>query len=111
VEFPEFIKNQPQLDIPFPADVVETHAVASDTGLAVFFTFHKEVSIPEHVHKAQWGTVIEGFLDLTMNGETKRYLPGESYSIPAGAPHAAYAPAGARIFDVFEEADRYPLKT
>ena len=37
-----------------------------DAGLVVFFTFLKDMELPPHAHKAQWGTVIEGELILTI---------------------------------------------
>jgi len=33
-----------------------------------------------------------------------------SYSIPAGVEHGALIKAGTKVIDVFEEADRYPIK-
>lgn len=107
---PDFIRRFPGLDISFPADVVSAHALRSDAGLVVFFTFHKAMDLPPHAHKAQWGTVIAGGLDLTIDGQTRHYRSGDSYSIPAGAVHSARIAAGTVVIDVFEEPDRYPLR-
>lgn len=109
--FPEFMQAFPALDVPFPEDVVQSKAVRSDAGLVVFFTFLKDMELPPHAHKAQWGTVIEGELVLTIGGETRTYRPGDSYSIGAGVEHGAKVRAGTRVIDVFEETDRYPLRT
>lgn len=108
--FPDFIKAFPEVDIPFPADVVQTSAMRSDDGIVIFFTFLQDMEIPPHAHGAQWGTVIEGEIELTIAGETKIYRPGDSYSIPAHTEHGAKIKAGTRAIDVFEEADRYPIK-
>ncbi|MEM9473929.1 MAG: cupin domain-containing protein [Pseudomonadota bacterium] len=110
MDLPAFIEQMPALEIPFPEDVVTTHAIRSDNGLMVLFKFHKDVTLPPHAHKGQWGTVLVGTLELTMNGETRVYGPGESYNIPAGTEHGATAPAGAIVLDIFEEPDRYPLR-
>lgn len=107
---PPFIRALPALDLPFPDEKVSTNAMRSDGALAVFFTFHEDLELPPHSHKAQWGTVIKGWLELTMDGKTHRYLPGESYSIPSGTIHSAKGPAGAIVFDLFEEPDRYALR-
>lgn len=107
---PDFIRAFPALDLPFPADQVSTNAIRSDAGLVVFFSFHKDMEVPAHAHRGQWGMVIEGMLELTIEGEARRYGPGESYAIPSGARHSARAKAGSRVVDVFEEPDRYPLK-
>ncbi|MEL6643516.1 MAG: cupin domain-containing protein [Pseudomonadota bacterium] len=110
MDLPDFIKTMPALDIPFPDDVVSTNAIRSKAGLMVLFTFHKDVTLPPHAHEGQWGTVLFGSLDLTMNGETRTYGPGESYNIPAGTEHAATVPAGTVALDIFEEPDRYPFR-
>ncbi|MDJ0860242.1 MAG: cupin domain-containing protein [Dinoroseobacter sp.] len=108
---PDFFETFPSLDLPFPDDVVTTKVVRSDTALAVFFQIHKDLNLPPHSHKGQWGTVIQGSLRLTMNDETRTYTPGDSYNIPSGTEHAAFLPAGTIVFDVFEEPDRYPLRS
>ncbi len=110
MDYPDFIRALPELDVPFPQDVVQTNVVRSDAGLVVFFTFHKDMTLPEHAHGAQWGTVIAGEILLTIDGKTQSYTSGGSYAIPAGVPHAVQIKAGTRVIDVFEEADRYPLK-
>jgi quercetin dioxygenase-like cupin family protein len=54
--------------------------------------------------------VLEGSIEFTIGGVTRRYGPGESYDIPAGTVHSARIPAGTVAMDVFEETDRYPLR-
>ena len=110
MQLPDFIDALPALDLPFPDEVVTSHVVRSDKGLVVFFVFKQEVSLPEHSHKGQWGMVISGQIDLTMNGETVTHRDGSHYNIPSGTPHAARVHAGSVIMDVFEEPDRYPLR-
>ena len=109
--YPDFINALPAIDVPFPDDVVTTAVVRSDGALVVFFTFHKAMVLPVHAHGAQWGTVIEGEIEFTIGAETRTYLPGDSYSIPAGVPHGAAISAGTRVIDVFEEADRYAIRS
>ena len=75
-----------------------------------FFTFLKDFELPAHSHKAQWGTVVEGEVELTIGGVTKTYGPGESYDIPAGVEHGGTVKAGSLVIDAFAEADRYPVK-
>jgi len=47
---------------------------------------------------------------LTIDGETRRYGPGESYDIPSSVEHGVQVKAGTVAIDVFAEADRYRLK-
>jgi quercetin dioxygenase-like cupin family protein len=108
--YADFMQSFPALDLPLPDDVVRTMAVRSDAGLVVFFEFLQDVDLPAHAHQGQWGTVIEGAVELTIDGVARTYHPGESYAIPAGVMHAVRVPAGSRVVDVFEEPDRYPLR-
>lgn len=41
--------------------------------------------MPEHAHAAQWGVVLEGALDLTVNGVTTRYKKGIEHPVPPSA--------------------------
>lgn len=110
MSYPDFITAFPSLDVPFPDDVVQTAVIRSEAGLVAFFTFLKDMDLPPHAHGAQWGTVVEGEIELTMNGQTRVCRAGDSYSIPAGVEHGAKITAGTRVVDVFAEADRYPIK-
>ncbi len=107
---PDFIRAFPSVDIPFPDEVVSTNVIRSDAGLLVFFTFHRDMDLPFHSHKAQWGTVLEGEIVFTIGGETRTYGPGDSYSIASGVVHGAKIKAGTVALDIFEEPDRYPLR-
>ena len=110
VELPEFIKAFPSADLPLPEEKVSSKAMKTDSGLMVIFLVHDDVEIPPHEHKGQWGTVIEGQIELTIGGESRIYRPGEYYDIPAGVVHSAKIPAGTKILELFEEPDRYNLK-
>ncbi len=106
----DFMRRFPSIDLPVSDDIVSTYVIRSDDGLAVFFTFHTDFDLPAHAHKGQWGTVIKGRIDLTIEGHTRTYRPGETYEIPSGAVHSARIAAGTVVLDVFEEPDRYPLR-
>jgi len=110
MEFPEIITRLPEADVPFPSTTVKTRVLQSERGQLIFFQFLKDMDLPAHSHKAQWGTVIEGQIELTIGGETRTYRPGDSYFIPAGVVHSARIPAGAKVIDFFEEPHRYQLK-
>jgi quercetin dioxygenase-like cupin family protein len=107
---PAFIDDLPALAIPFPEDAVSTRALRSDQGLVVFFTFHKDVVLPEHAHGPQWGTLIAGTLTITIGGEIRTMHPGDHWDIPDGVPHSVHIAAGSRAIDVFAEQDRHPLR-
>ncbi len=110
MKLPDFLMALPALDVPFPSDVVESRAMRTEDALLAFFVFHKDFDLPPHSHKAQWGTVLQGGIDLTIGDETRNLGPGESYDIPSGVVHSGQIRAGTIVIDVFEEPDRYPLK-
>ncbi|GAB4168426.1 MAG: hypothetical protein Fur0039_06720 [Rhodocyclaceae bacterium] len=107
MEFPPIITRLPEADLPFPPSTVRANLLPSGHGQLVFFQFIEHVDLPAHSHKGQWGTVLEGQVELTMAGETRLHGPGSSYSIPAGAVHSARIRAGTKVIDFFEEPDRY----
>ena len=110
MELPEIITRLPEADLPYPPDSVRTSVLPSARGQLVFFRFLKDMEVPAHSHGAQWGTVLEGQVEMTIGGETRMCGPGTSYYIPAGVEHSARLPAGSKVIDFFEEPDRYPLK-
>lgn len=110
MDFPDFIRAFSAIDLPMPEEAVSTHALRSDRGLMVIFSAHRDIEVPPHAHKGQWGTVLEGTLELTIGGETWTYRPGDTYDIPPGIEHSARLKAGSKVLDIFEEPDRYPLK-
>ena len=110
MDLPDMITRLPEADLPFPSTAVKTNVLQSEHGQLVFFQILKDVEIPAHSHKAQWGTVLEGEVEVTIGGETRKYGTGSSYYIPAGVVHSAKAPAGCKFIDFFEEPDRYRLR-
>jgi len=110
MDLPDMITRLPEADLPFPSTAVKTNVLQSEHGQLVFFQILKDVEIPAHSHKAHWGTVLEGEVEVTIGGETRKYGTGSSYYIPAGVVHSARAPAGCKVIDFFEEPDRYRLR-
>ena len=109
MDFAGLIEGLPEADLPL--DGVTGHMLRSEDGLAVFFHFEAEAVVPPHSHGAQWGTVLSGTIELTIDGVTRTYRPGESYHVGAGEVHSARIPAGTKVLDVFAETDRYPPKS
>lgn len=106
--YPTFFEKMPLADL--PVTTADARMVASDDALIIFYHFKEATEVPMHAHGGQWGIVIEGSFELTVGDETRTVGPGESYEIPAGVMHGANVPAGVRLIDVFEDADRYVPK-
>ena len=59
-------------------------------------------TFPEHHHPhEQTVNVLEGTLELTVDGEAHVLTPGRVFVIPPDAPHSGRAPAACRVLDVF----------
>jgi quercetin dioxygenase-like cupin family protein len=110
MELPDIITRLPEVELPIPSTTVRTSLLQSEHGQLVFFQILKDVEIPAHSHEGQWGTVLEGTVEITISGSTQVHAAGSSYYIPAGAVHSARAKAGAKIIEFFEEPDRYKRK-
>jgi quercetin dioxygenase-like cupin family protein len=110
MELPDMITRLPEADLPFPPEALRTSVLPSSHGQLVFFQIFRDIEIPPHSHKGQWGIVLEGELEMTVGGETRKYRKGDTYYIPPGVVHSAKVPAGCKAIDFFEEPDRYKTK-
>ncbi len=108
-EFPAFIKNLPEADIPYAG--LQGRALRGDRVLAVFNEADVEVDVVEHSHGDQWGIVLEGRVDYIVAGQTQHYYAGDTYFIPAGVPHGVKFYPGSRSVDFFSDPDRYGMKS
>lgn len=103
--FPEPIQKLPLADIPL--DGIRARLSQSENHQIIFMEFDKDVLLPEHSHKAQYGIVLEGKIELTIDGITKFYTKGDRYFIPDGVPHSGKIYAGYCDMTFFDEKDRY----
>ena len=106
--YPHIITDLPEADIPLEG--VRGWLFQGTDHQIVFFEMEPIGEVPEHSHGAQWGTVFEGEMELTIGGETKVYLKGDSYFIPAGVLHKATFRKKSRLMDFFADRDRYSVK-
>ncbi len=60
------------------------------------------VTVPMHSHPNQQITyVVSGQIELTMNGETTAYMPGDACAIPGSVEHSAHFPVETIVVDSF----------
>ena len=76
----------------------------------LFMEFAKDAEVPEHSHEAQWGVVVAGKIDLTIDGVERTYSKGDSVFIPKGVKHSAKIHAGYADVSFFNQKDRYKTK-
>ena len=106
--FPDPIKNLPKADIPLKG--LTAYLSQSKTHQILFMQLEEDIELPEHSHESQWGIVLDGKIDLTVDGTVKTYSKGDRYFIPAGVKHSAKIHAGYADITFFNEKDRYKTK-
>jgi quercetin dioxygenase-like cupin family protein len=103
--FPDFVRALPMVDSPIAS--LRGWMLRTEQALAMFYEIPEGVELPEHAHGAQWGVILAGRIDFTIDGVTRSYGPGDTYVVPTGAPHSATIHPGFVGIDVFADADRY----
>ena len=72
--------------------------------------FAEDVELTEHSHESQWGIVLEGRIDLVIDGVKNTYTKGDRYFIPKGVKHSGKIYAGYSDITYFDQKDRYKEK-
>ena len=108
-QFPSMITDLPQAEIPIQG--LKAYLIQGINQQVVFMTFENEITVPEHTHEAQWGVVLDGEIELTINGVRMIYKKGDTYFIPKNIPHSANVKAGYRDLTLFNQKDRYKTKS
>jgi quercetin dioxygenase-like cupin family protein len=106
--FPEPIRNLPRADIPLKG--VTAYLSQSENHQIIFMEFGEDVELSEHSHSAQIGFVLEGKIDLVIDGNKRTYVKGERYYIPEGVRHSGRIYAGYADITFFNEHSRYKAK-
>lgn len=106
--FPDIINRHPSAGLPFEG--VTSRLIQAGQQQFVFMEFDQDVDIPAHSHNAQWGVVLEGQMDLTVDGQTRTLTKGESYYIDKDVVHSAKIKKGYKDLTLFDQADRYKEK-
>lgn len=76
--------------------------IHTDTMTIGYFDILKGAVLPEHSHiHEQVTNIIEGELEMTINGESKVMKAGHVATIPSNAPHSAVALTDCKVIDVF----------
>jgi len=102
--FPAFFDTLPKLEI--PADVARAW-VMTDNAQVLFYEVHEGGANDDLAEGAEWGLILEGAVEITIDGTTTTYRKGDSYLIPGGVPNRKYNHPGTVGIDVFEQSDRF----
>jgi quercetin dioxygenase-like cupin family protein len=108
--FPDGVTRLPRAEIAVAG--AKAWILQSEANQLVFFEFEADAKVPEHSHTyPQWGIVVDGKMNLVVNGETWKCEKGTEYLIPAGAKHYAKFLRHTRVMDYFSEKNRYKPKS
>ncbi len=103
------ITDLPEAVIPFEG--VKAWILQGETHQLAFMQMEAKASIPEHRHDyAEWGTIIEGEIELTIEGKTRNCKKRDEFLIPARAKHKLISSAKSRVIILFSERTRYQTK-
>lgn len=106
--FPDPIRKLPKADIPYNG--LNAWLAQGDGHQIVFMEFDRDVNLAPHAHEAQWGIVLEGRIDLVIDGEKKTYTKGDRYFIPKNVTHSGRIFAGYADMTFFDQKDRYKVR-
>lgn len=107
--FPDMIRTLPEIDISIEG--IRGWFLKSTDKQVVFFDIELIGEILPHSHCAQWGLMVEGKMKLNIGGKTKVYNKGDWYFIPEGVVHSATFLTRVQVIDVFDDPERYKLKS
>lgn len=104
---PEFIRALAAPDI----DVEGLHAsMVTGEALVLFISLDERLDTPEHTHSDEWGVILDGECDITIDGKTTKYRRGDTYFTPAGTPHSVVGYAGLSSIEVFADPNRFAAR-
>ncbi len=107
--YPNVILSLPEAEIAFKG--ARAWIMQGENNQIVFFEFEEGVDLPEHNHVyPQWGLVIDGEMELKINGTPRFCRKGDEYYIPVGELHCARFFSKTRVMDFFSEKSRYKPK-
>ncbi|MFH2036482.1 MAG: cupin domain-containing protein [Candidatus Zixiibacteriota bacterium] len=93
------LKDLPELEI---APGIKGRAVTSDTMTIMHVTIEKDANLPKHSHyHEQVVNVVEGELELVLEGVPHLLNSGNSLVIPPNAVHWGKAKTAVKVVDVF----------
>lgn len=106
--FPKPIVDLPEADIPIKG--IKGFLSQGLNHQIIFMEFCEDIDLHEHSHESQWAIVLEGKIDLTIDGTKYTFVKGDRYFIPKNVKHSGKIFAGYADMTFFNQADRYKEK-
>ena len=102
------IRKLPEADIPL--DGIRAYLSQAQDHQLIFMQFEKDVDLPEHSHAVQAGFVLNGKINLTIDGIKREYKKGDIYFISEGVVHSGKIFPGYADITFFNESGLYSTK-
>lgn len=106
--FPKPIVSLPEADIPVKG--IQAFLSQGKDHQIIFMEFTEDVELAEHFHESQWAIVLEGKIDLVIDGVKNTFEKGDRYFIPKNVKHSGKIYAGYADITFFNQSDRYKAK-
>lgn len=106
--FADFIRQLPQPELPLEG--AKAFLLSSPQGQAAFFEVPAGAEFPMHSHGAQWGIIVEGEAEFTLDGVVRICKKGDTYNIGAGVEHGIKVLKDLLAIDIFQDPNRYQAK-
>lgn len=98
------LKDLPELEI---ANGIKAHAITADTVTVLHVRIEEGALLPEHSHyNEQVVNVIEGELELTVEGKNYNLIPGNVMVLEPNVIHSGRAVKECKVVDVFHPVRR-----
>jgi len=79
---------------------IRVGSVRLDNLMFTHFTFKAGAAVPTHSHPhEQISFLVEGEMDFTLEGETRRIRKGEGCAVPPGVMHSVFARTDSVVID------------
>lgn len=105
-KYPNVVTDLPEAIIQFKG--VKAWVLQGERHQLVFFEVEPHAQLPEHAHDyPQWGIMLKGKMQLTIDGKTYLIKKGDEYVIPAQAKHSGTSLSKSRYIDFFSERSRW----
>ena len=108
ISFQRYFTNLPEADIPIKE--VHSYLFQGENQQFIFMSFENYGEVPEHSHEAQWGVVLNGEIELIIDGKKCTFAKGDTYFIPKDVKHSARIKKGYKDLTFFNQKDRYKAK-
>ncbi|MET8877005.1 cupin domain-containing protein [Nocardia sp. NPDC004604] len=106
-EYPEWVHLLPKVDLP-PWLTGCAHVIDGEDGRTILHSSPDGANVPAHKHGAQLFIVVAGSVKVTIDGEVKDLVAGDSVEIADQQEHAVVAEPNSLVIEVFADSATSP---